>query len=138
MFDRYFVDARGRVGERVGSINMEVVERRAPTDESVRLLREMETAAEAKVLASIPLAGNAFKGEMLIRELQHRPGVMITVLFDFNGKRCKVNVDIDKNTARPDVGQRIHAAIAEEIARQAFEDMLSPETIRALNQGLGR
>jgi hypothetical protein len=36
-------------------VNVNVKEQRAPTDESVRLLREMEQAAQSKVLASFRL-----------------------------------------------------------------------------------
>lgn len=138
MFDRYFVDARGRVGERVGSINMEVVERRAPTDDSVRLLREMEGQARAAVLASIPLESNTFKGEMLVTALDHKPALQVTILFEFNGRRCKAVAEIEKADFRVahgpvnGVGKKIQDAIAETLVSNILGDVLTPEAAARL------
>lgn len=43
-------------------------ERRAPTDESVRLLREMEEAARASVVASYVFRDNTFDGAVVFME----------------------------------------------------------------------
>lgn len=47
MFDKYYVDRSS------GPTSVTVTEKRAPTDESVRLLREMESAAKANVLKAV-------------------------------------------------------------------------------------
>lgn len=40
--------------------NLTVTEKRAPTDESVKLLREMEEASKKEVIKSISVGGNGF------------------------------------------------------------------------------
>lgn len=59
MFDHY--ETR-RVTERITE-NVNVTERRAPTDESVRLLMEMEKAAKDKILTSRRLDANHITGQ---------------------------------------------------------------------------
>lgn len=61
MFDRVIV-ARGRTETRF--VTREVHEHRAPTDESVRLLGEMQAKAEADRAARLPLESNLLSGEV--------------------------------------------------------------------------
>lgn len=48
------------------SVNANITEKRAPTDESVRLLREMEASAEKSVIARGSLENNVLNGEWTI------------------------------------------------------------------------
>src|SRR5580692_10096358 len=72
-----------------------VVEKRAPTDDSVRLLREMEQKAREAVIAAISLNSNGFKGTILIETRPWECADVATILYEFNGKkeRCEVRLD---------------------------------------------
>lgn len=94
MFDTY-IAPRPRTEYVTKTVN--VTEQRAPTDESVKLLREMEAAADAKRIAALKLEGNAFKGHI---EVWTEPaqGYMIFAgaVFDINGKRCTAKASVDE------------------------------------------
>lgn len=85
MFDRYHLGPRSvHVTE-----SRNVTEKRAPTDDSVRLLREMEAAARAEVIKSVRVEGNGFNcvaqrmfeassGDMMLRAIFELNGVSMT------------------------------------------------------------
>lgn len=136
MLDAYFLETgRSDAPQRV---DVRVTEKRAPTDDSVRLLREMEAAAKAEVLAAIPLESNTFKGEMLVSEIGHRPGMAVTILFDFNGKRCKAQVDIFKSDfqsredAQSGMGRKVRDAIAQALTDSILGEVLTDNIAGAL------
>ena len=60
MFDRTFIAEGGHVR----AVNTKVNIHRAPTDESVRLLKEMETAARDKIIESVAVRDNGFEDVM--------------------------------------------------------------------------
>lgn len=47
-------------------LNFNVTEKRAPTDESVRLLREMEKEALNKIVKNIDLSNDQFSARLLV------------------------------------------------------------------------
>ena len=49
-------------------LNFNVTEKRAPTDESVRLLREMEKEALNKIIKNNDLSNNQFYARLLVFE----------------------------------------------------------------------
>lgn len=87
MFDRTVINK--------GDTHTYVTEKRAPTDESIRLLREMENKAKEEVIKSISLPSNEFSGVVhLIRDhLSCQTNVV--VLFKLNGKDHKVPISLD-------------------------------------------
>lgn len=87
MFDRRVINE--------GDTHTYVTEKRAPTDESIRLLREMENKAKEEVIKSISLPSNEFSGVVhLIRDhLSCQTNVV--VLFKLNGKDHKVPISLD-------------------------------------------
>lgn len=87
MFDRTVINE--------GDTHTYVTEKRAPTDESIRLLREMENKAKEEVIKSISLPSNEFSGVVhLIRDhLSCQTNVV--VLFKLNGKDHKVPISLD-------------------------------------------
>jgi len=89
MFDRYEVRA---VSERVTQ-NVNVTERRAPTDESVRLLREMEKAANDSVLKAVRVENCHIDAVIhQKREVQSCMAVFV-VVYRINGERRDVRYE---------------------------------------------
>lgn len=76
-------------------LRVEVTERRAPTDESVRLLKEMEDAARTKVIQSFPIEHNGFTARVLVEEYVIPPCRRATALFDLSGTTFEVSVTAD-------------------------------------------
>lgn len=89
MLDTYILQRPG------GStnVNATVREYRAPTDESVRLLREMEAKAAEKFLNSVPLKDNIVEG--VIARHMDIFGPKLLIALKINGKRIQGSVDIE-------------------------------------------
>lgn len=129
MFDRAVILHQPRVTEHVTHTH---VEKRAPTDESVRLLKEMEEKAEAKILESIAVTGNGFEG------VAHRMSDFMSgreiwrMVFSLNGKRLAAEHSFVP-TDRRELGRQMEAfrdAIAKEIATHILTRSI-PELVRA-------
>lgn len=71
-----------------------VEERRAPTDESVRLLREMEAAAERKLLAIVRLAQNELTATAHIFDDKLASEKRIVIRFGLNGEQYETTVTL--------------------------------------------
>lgn len=74
-----------------------VYEHRAPTDASVKLLKEMEQAAKDKLVASFTLDGNSLNGVVNIYQEMAYDKLIIEVTFDLNGKRINEIIHISKD-----------------------------------------
>ena len=111
MFDTY------QVGPRSLSADVSVTEKRAPTDESVRLLREMEQKAENEVLKAIRLEGNDFKGVMHQAYDPMTDDDRYAVIFEMNGKRYKAYESRRRDDPMEKFIPRLHNAVAMEVAR---------------------
>lgn len=106
-------------------VTREVHEHRAPTDESVKLLREMEAAADAKRIASFKLEGNSMTGAI---EVWHEPhqgySLFARAVFDVNGKRCTARAQIDEMKSdgfhKIELMQALHAEIAKAVASEVL------------------
>ena len=78
-----------------GDTHTYVTEKRAPTDESVRLLREMESKAKEEVIKSISLPSNEFSGVVHLMRDYLSCQTKVVVLFKLNGKDHKVPISLD-------------------------------------------
>jgi hypothetical protein len=122
MFDRSLAIIQPRVTEYV---DRHVTVKRAPTDESVTLLREMESAARAQVDNSVSVGDNGFEGvihtwrDMLSDTTIHR------CLFALNGRKMDVKVEL--RSFDYDHGKAIdalRAAIADKISVEILASAL--------------
>lgn len=117
MFDRYLVQPTGQ------SVYKTVTERRAPTDESVKLLREMEAAAKSEVEKTVRLDFNGFKvvGQFMTEPWNDQDRAVIK--FDFNGRSVKADVVLERyetvDQRVEKIGNRIKDVLAAEIFRDA-------------------
>ncbi len=85
MFDRYSKT------EHVGPSLVKIHEHRAPTDDSMRLLREMEEKALASVVGTLqPAEGNTFTGVVICRHTADAITKNVWVHFTLNGQKYEV------------------------------------------------
>lgn len=104
----------------------EVVERRAPTDESVKLLKEMEEKAEAKLIATLPLKNNLFEGTVVIDHYLADMTIRARLVFVLNGKQIVVTESAyEGDGARVELMQKLHDATAKKIAAEILLDSVS-------------
>ena len=111
MFDTY------QVGPRSLNANVSVTENRAPPDESVRLLREMEQKAEREILQAVRLDGNEFKGVMHKTYDPMTDEDRYAVIFELNGKRYKIIESCQRGETMEKFVQRLRDAVANELSR---------------------
>lgn len=101
-------------------------EYRAPTDQSVALLREMEAAAEKRVLYSARLESNEFKCDWRVIEETYSMSIRAVCRFDLNGTAHTVEVPIervwamDKRAVAEKVCSAVQRALAEQITLPLF------------------
>jgi hypothetical protein len=81
-------------GGRTEYITRQVHEHRAPTDESVKLLREMEQAAEAKRIAGMRLDPNTFGGVVEVMKRGDDYSTEAHARFEINGRRLNAKAEV--------------------------------------------
>ena len=69
------------------TINVDVTEKRAPTDESVKLLREMEQRAQEQVLKAISVNNTEVDGVLHMMRNPLSCTYTFRFLYQINGKR---------------------------------------------------
>ena len=111
----------------------EVHEHRAPTDESVKLLKELEEKALAKVLASLKLDSNSFSGQVLFEYDGMSDRDIARCVFVVNGKRVVAEIDRDTDNRPED----FLVALRDEIARKFANEVLE-SAMRDMPNPLGR
>ena len=111
-----------------------VTEKRAPTDDSVRLLREMENSAKEEVLKSIRLPSNEFSGVAHLMRDYLSCSTNVAVLFKLNGKDHKVLISFD-DFMDDNIDKRIEKMVCEVsnyLARNILESTLNSSEVKEL------
>lgn len=119
MFDTFIAPRRTEYVTR----NVNVTEHRAPTDESVRLLKEMEQAADAKRIASMQMEGNSFNGVVEIFETCHDDMIHARAVFNINGHRMTATASEHSTIERAALLASLHEKVANRIASEILIDM---------------
>jgi hypothetical protein len=100
-----------------------VTEKRAPTDESVRLLREMEDKAEQQVVEAVKVGDAVFECVVhMIRE----PMSLDTIcraIFSLNGKQISVDSRTSDYNSKP---EDVARALVEAVSRRIAEEIVLP------------
>lgn len=117
MFDRVIVAPTQRVYE-----TRTVTEHRAPTDESVKLLREMEAKARDEVLSAVRLEGNGF--ECVVQQMEDYASndVIWRAAFSLNGRRMTAEYRANRYDLAP---QKVAIGLRDAIAKEISSDALS-------------
>lgn len=118
MFD---IHTHRHVTERVRE-SVTVHEHRAPTDESVRLLREMEQAARDKVVRAIRLENSPIDCVVHAQDNAMTGDREFCVFVRVNGKRIEVRRSFNLETTFEAVAEGLLTGVSERIAA----DLLAP------------
>lgn len=121
MFDRTIVhQAPGQIRAEIN-----VTEKRAPTDESVRLLREMEAKAKAEVIKAVAINDNLFNGVIhtMFDALSYRTTVRL--VYSMNGKKLTTDYHIDDSRSLDDSIAGLIDAVARDIAIEILRKPIS-------------
>lgn len=105
--------------------NVNVTEKRAPTDDSVRLLKEMERAAYDKIVAAIDLDSNLVKGRVHVMKDYLSGKNKFAVLMDINGKRVEIKVSTNEFDSPEAQLHEVYDTIGKRIAAEVMPDVMS-------------
>jgi len=96
----------------------EVHEHRAPTDDSIRILREMEVKARQQVADSFVFTDNRFNGSVTVMHNELTPDRTVYVRFTLNGREYKdhfvvqdVSLMLDRHAAEELLLERLSKLI---------------------------
>jgi hypothetical protein len=110
-------------------VTKEVIEHRAPTDESVKLLREMEAAAQAEVIKALKIEGNGFTAHVdMLKDISQPYLLIARAVYDLNGTRHVVKVDVDyyNDAEGSDAKRKLFTKLRDKIAEQIATEALMP------------
>lgn len=126
MFDRtIFAPEVSNVTE---SVTKHVHEHRAPTDESVRLLSEMETAARDKIVEAVHVGDTTFECVVHTERQFVDNSTRLIAIFSLNGKKLTVEhvdqgTEYDPRKALVALRDAVAVKIATEILIPALKNM---------------
>lgn len=105
-----------------------IEEKRAPTDESVRLLRDMESKAREQVIKSVTLPSNDLRGTIHVMRDALSCGDRFRVLFSLNGKKHEHSFFMDdfQNEGPEDVAQKIVDELSRYLASAILQKIVTP------------
>lgn len=113
--------------------NVDVHEHKAPTDESVKLLREMEAKAEAEVIKAVSVSNTHFECVVHQQWLPMSDKAEFNAVFKVNGLNMTARIEVDRRDAEPghDLRQtfeklrdEVAKELAEKLLNQAFVDSM--------------
>lgn len=117
MFDRITVaPQRGTT-----YVNKTVIEKRAPTDDSVKLLREMEAAAREQVLEAISVGDTAFQCVVHYQRLVMDDADELVAIFSLNGRKMEARFKQHSFRGGP---RDLVAGLVKEIAKTITHEIL--------------
>jgi hypothetical protein len=112
----------------------EITERKAPTDESVRLLREMEAAAEKNVLCRGKLESNILQDiKWVVVHQPYEDKILGMVRFSLNGREFVMDIDFPCAMAIRYMGppkefiQKVHETVIRKMAETITVDFCDKE-----------
>lgn len=122
MFNKTLILPTHHVTERVTE-NVHV--HRAPTDASVKLLREMEAAAQEEVKKAIHVGDTTFECVVHALRTPMDEEIALKAIFSLNGKKLEAEVrDYAWRTKPVDLVKKLHKEMAESIAAEVLRPAL--------------
>ena len=104
-----------------------VTEKRAPTDESVRLLKEMEEKAREKIIDSFAVKDTNFECKVFQEKDMLTLDTKFVVIYSMNGKKRTVDVRIEES-ALENTYKKLLNAVAYDIAGAILVDAFNKAT----------
>lgn len=112
--------------------NTTIHEHRAPTDESIKLFKEMQDKAFVSVISNIEVETNIFTGKIVCFNRNYYNGYDYQLIFIFNlgGERFEIKENIDefkyrvlnKENLIEKLFEKVSSVIAEKIFNQAISE----------------
>jgi len=135
MFDRTFISAPKETT--YVDHNVTITEKRAPTDESVKLLAEMERAAENKVIGHGEIKNNTLAAEWFISEdlLNWRYNVAVRVKLNGGEHIIKFTLEDEYKDDLDTLIDVVRGKVAERIADDILLPAFGSQTFRRLVKG---
>ena len=132
MFNKYNI-----IHQRSGPSHITVTEKRAPTDESVKLLKDMEKAARDSVIDSIRVTTSTMDGVVVyaMRSPESFENVLY-IRFNLNGKPYKVEQVIKEHSFVFDKAAAARA-LCEAIREAIFQELFT-DVVKEVENGLAR
>lgn len=125
MFDRYEHRSHSVMGR--SSAVITVNERKAPTDDSVRLLAEMQEAARQSVIDAYPLEGNLISGVVDEYADTVNHSHCLRAIFEINGRRMEARASTPfykmKAQGKVELWVQLRDEVAKTIATELVMDM---------------
>lgn len=117
MFDKYFTNRYP------SQIN--VTEKRAPTDESVKLLSEFEQAAYKKFIRSVPLKNNVIEGEILVSNCGYGHEIDFVLVVRVNGQTIDIKFSGDSKLIAAHREQELINLATEHFSKELVKSLMS-------------
>ncbi len=107
-------------------VDVRIEERRAPTVESARLLRELQEEARQSVVATISAPDNVLKLEGRVFHFDYLADTQtVVVKFALNGRECTVEVKVNRWLTPQECADKIFNAVCERMTREVLASLLS-------------
>lgn len=113
-------------------VTREVHVHRAPTDESVALLKEMERAARDKVEQSINVGGNGFECVVNVMKEAMSMDTVAVAVFKLNGKQLRAEARVPG--WNQDNVRQLPAKLRDEVAQVISVEILMPSLGEAMKR----
>ena len=130
MFDKTTVHVSRPAAHQTVQSNVKITEKRAPTDESVALLSEMESKAKDRILNVWQLDNNDLSAIWAVESLEfcHQVGVAVKFKLNRNEKIIRMKFDIGE-----DVQSKVRDRLIEELADELLKNLNPREIQRRYN-----
>lgn len=117
MFDNYYT-APAR--DRNVYVNTEITERRAPTDESLKLLKEMQEKALKSVVASGQTENNEFHCRWEVFDNYLYDTKIVFVVFKLNGVEYKWEITVPMFKSTEEIPEYVFESVCQKLASEVF------------------
>lgn len=102
-----------------------IIEKKAPTDESIRLLNEFQKESSLNIIRHVSVKDNSFNIEILRTSHLHSLSQLVSYKFSINGSITEGSFDINREEAMNfDLANKIFESIRDKIVH-AFTEKLT-------------
>lgn len=116
MFDKTVLAVGGGRTEHHHNHDVDVTVNRAPTDESVRLLKEMEAAAREKMYGRYETEGNALRARWFTERDDLNDKTRVRIQYQLNGKMSNLDLSEPREITPEQLRDAVLAAVSQHMA----------------------
>lgn len=102
-----------------------IIEKKAPTDESIKLLRKMEKEARKQVEKSIRVTDTSFDCNILMQSEYWNAEYCIIIMYTLNGNKRRVETRVSSHFEKNELYQEIGKAVLDSVAKDISENVLN-------------